>query len=266
MKNFRCYEKNVSGRDFVVGDIHGAYDMVIAGMRIAKFDRNVDRIFSVGDLIDRGPGSHRALEFLSQPYVHAIRGNHDDDFSTLSLKDMRTLGSVNFNGLGWVNSVADEKLLAIKQKLSELPIAMQVETDRGTVGFVHGDVPSNMTWQDFIAALEAGNEGAISIALTGRDRISGRDDSGVPGVGRVFVGHTIQWSGPRKLGNVYAVDTGACFREIRADEQRGSLTMASLLCQTGSLINRPQERPAVEVISDEHSASPFGQYAKPVTP
>lgn len=90
-QRFRSYPANCLGRDFVLGDIHGAYDMVLQGMRQVRFDKKVDRIFSVGDLIDRGAGSHRALEFLAQPYVYAVRGNHDDDFSTLSLDDVNYL-------------------------------------------------------------------------------------------------------------------------------------------------------------------------------
>ncbi|EOV9087845.1 metallophosphoesterase [Pseudomonas aeruginosa] len=47
-------------------------------MREAQFSPTHDRLFVVGDLIDRGPGSHRCARFLAQPYVHAVRGNHED--------------------------------------------------------------------------------------------------------------------------------------------------------------------------------------------
>lgn len=59
------FDRNLAGRDFVVGDIHGAYDLVIQGMKAARFNPTCDRLFAVGDLIDRGPGSHRAARFLS---------------------------------------------------------------------------------------------------------------------------------------------------------------------------------------------------------
>jgi len=37
----------------------------------------VDQLFSVGDLVDRGPESHRVLEWLARPWFFAICGNHD---------------------------------------------------------------------------------------------------------------------------------------------------------------------------------------------
>ncbi len=70
--------RNERGCDFVVGDIHGAFDLVLRAMDKARFDPAVDRLLSVGDLIDRGDGSHRCARFLAQPYVHAVRGNHED--------------------------------------------------------------------------------------------------------------------------------------------------------------------------------------------
>lgn len=64
---FKKLGANEIGRDFVLGDIHGAYDLVIQGMREVRFNGHKDRLLVVGDLIDRGPGSHRVLEFLQQP-------------------------------------------------------------------------------------------------------------------------------------------------------------------------------------------------------
>jgi hypothetical protein len=43
-----------------------------------RFDPACDRLFSVGDLIDRGPDSLRSLEFLEAPWFYAVKGNHED--------------------------------------------------------------------------------------------------------------------------------------------------------------------------------------------
>lgn len=230
---FKKLGANEIGRDFVLGDIHGAYDLVIQGMREVRFNGHKDRLLVVGDLIDRGPGSHRVLEFLQQPYVHAVRGNHDHDFCQVSLEELKVLASINWNGLGWVKDVPDEKLLAIQIELSRLPVAIEVQTNRGTVGLVHADVPAGMDWGSFVQALDRADAEVLDIALTGRDRLQRRDETGVAGVGRVYVGHTIQWSGPRQLGNVWCIDTGAVFREL--DKDRGSLTMVNMLFRTGVL-------------------------------
>ena len=68
--------ENTLGRDFVIGDIHGAFSVVVEAIKLVQFDPKKDRLFSLGDTIDRGPESRRAQRFLSTPWVHAIRGNH----------------------------------------------------------------------------------------------------------------------------------------------------------------------------------------------
>lgn len=231
---FKRLEANTTGRDFVIGDIHGAYDLVLQGMKQVGFDGKHDRLLVVGDLIDRGPGSARVRNFLLQPYVHAVSGNHDHDFCQLDPDGIRTLAGVNWNGLRWAAELTDDQIIAIQQEMAKLPIAMEVQTPRGNVGLVHADIPAGMNWGDFVAAIESGDEHVIEVALRGRDRLKSGNAAGVPGIGRVYVGHTIQWEGPRALGNVFALDTGAVFRELEKD--MGSLTMLDIVCKTGLLM------------------------------
>lgn len=253
---------NRDGRDFVVGDIHGAYDAVIEAMKLAAFDREVDRLFSVGDLTDRGAQSIRVLRFLRQPFVHAVRGNHDDDFAQLSLQEIRLLAGINFNGLGWALKHSDDELLAIQASLRDLPLVMEVDTPRGKVGILHAEVPRGMDWPTFVAAVESGDKDVIDSCLTGRERIHSRDERGVDGIGRVFVGHTVMEAGASRLGNVYAIDTGAVFRELRPDDESVGLTMAELTFSTGSLLQTPTV-PPVRLIESEDADRPFGAYARP---
>jgi serine/threonine protein phosphatase 1 len=246
---------NTAGRDFVVGDIHGTFNLVWKAMKSVSFDPRRDRLLSVGDLVDRGPGSHRVLEFLSQPYVHAIRGNHDDDFCGVPLESLPFLGRANFNGLAWVLDTNPEKLLAIGQRLRQLPYVIEVETPRGLVGLVHADVPAGMSWKLFTDRLRAGDAEVVKCALSSRRRVEERVTTGVEGVGRVFVGHTICEDGPRRLGNVYCVDTGAflSLREQPEEAERGSLTIASLTCRSDYLAGRPVQdtAPALRVCHEE---------------
>ena len=67
MPNYLRLESNTKGRDFTVGDIHGAYDMLEGALAAVKFDPEVDRLISVGDLIDRGNRSKDCLKYLEQP-------------------------------------------------------------------------------------------------------------------------------------------------------------------------------------------------------
>ncbi|WP_414041500.1 metallophosphoesterase [Acidithiobacillus sp. M4-SHS-6] len=68
---------NTQGRDFVVGDLHGCKALLDAELVRQDFDVARDRLFSVGDLVDRGPDSEGCLDLLMEPWFHAVMGNHD---------------------------------------------------------------------------------------------------------------------------------------------------------------------------------------------
>jgi serine/threonine protein phosphatase 1 len=56
------FELNEKGRDFVVGDIHGCFDLLSNNLKEIGFDESVDRLFSVGDLVDRGKQSEDCIK------------------------------------------------------------------------------------------------------------------------------------------------------------------------------------------------------------
>ncbi len=259
---FQRHSRNTVGRDFVIGDIHGAYDSVFARLREVKFCKDTDRLFTTGDHIDRGVESRRVLNFLSKPFVYAIRGNHDEDFLHLSIPELRALGRINWNGLAWVNSVSDATITSIKSEFAKLPIAREVETARGSVGLIHADVPKGMDWATFIESLERGDATTIETALWGRDRIQCNDHAGVIGIDRVFVGHSIQWKGAIRLGNVYFIDSGAVFREL--GENAGFLTIANLTCQSLALAPQQSLHQPSGICSGEGLGT-FGHYIGPAS-
>ena len=59
--------RNVSGRDFAVGDVHGHFSRLRQSLDRLGFDPALDRLFSVGDLVDRGPENEQVLDWLRQP-------------------------------------------------------------------------------------------------------------------------------------------------------------------------------------------------------
>lgn len=71
------FPANILGRDFVVGDLHGCLEPLGRLMEAVHFHPGRDRLFSVGDLIDRGPFSMACLKMLRMPWFHAVRGNHE---------------------------------------------------------------------------------------------------------------------------------------------------------------------------------------------
>lgn len=211
---------NTCGRDFVVGDIHGIFDVLDAALLAAKFDPARDRLICVGDLIDRGAQSSRVLEYLAQPWFYSISGNHEQMF-LYAMRDGkldRTFTENNIpNGLGWMLEETPEKLLAIARAFLALPHAIEIAAASGKpedrIGFVHADVPAGMHWDSFMSLLETHQPRMLQIAHWSRDRINTRDRSGVAGLSRVFMGHTTT-TAPLQLGNCFFIDTGGVFRMV----------------------------------------------------
>ena len=64
-------------RTFVVGDIHGCYDELLALARSVGLEES-DRVIAVGDLVTKGPRSRDVLElFMRDARFTSVIGNHD---------------------------------------------------------------------------------------------------------------------------------------------------------------------------------------------
>ncbi len=196
------------GRDLIVGDIHGCFTKLHAELFAVGFDGARDRLFSVGDLVDRGPESDKAEVWLRQPWFHAIRGNHEEaafHFAGRSLGEREYIGG--FGG-GWnvQNDQAERKRLG--DLFTALPIGMEIETAGGIVAVLHADCPTS-TWAELKERLEAGGQGAELIAgccTWSRDRIERMNDAPIPDIRALVVGHS-PMDVMQRLGNVYYIDT-----------------------------------------------------------
>lgn len=229
---------NDRGQDYVVGDLHGCYQQLTQRLQQVGFNPDVDRLFSVGDLVDRGPESESALDYLAMPWFHAVRGNHEQMFLELYSDGEPSRAALEYvcsrmsNGMQWWLDLAQDKRRAFLEAFARLPFAIEVQTARGSVGLVHADIPKGMGWKRFLARIEARDDRTIQTAIWGRTRIKDKDTSGVAGIDRVFVGHTIQ-TRTRRLGNIYYIDSGAFIAEIgRLD---AGLTVVHLMAHSAAL-------------------------------
>lgn len=200
---------NPLGSDWVCGDIHGEFSLLETALGDAGFESRCDRLFCTGDLIDRGPESERALEFLEQPWFYSVRGNHDDFLLHHEDREIRSLWRSN-GGEWW-----DRAPPALRERMvaafRQLPLAITVETLPGPTGILHADVPAGEIWDRFVEKLESDDPAAVEWALWGRVRWMRRDRSGVPGLYRLYCGHTVVGPECAELGNVTFVDTGASY-------------------------------------------------------
>lgn len=202
------FARNTLGRDLIAGDVHGCFTRLQAALNAIGFDRSRDRLFLVGDLVDRGPESPDALKWLE--WVHAVSGNHEQ--MAIDWADgIGDSGIYAANGGAWNigNTLAERRMYA--DAFAALPIAIEIETESGPVGIVHAECPF-ASWPQFLSALEDpavsawGLDGLINAAQWSRDRIQHMDDSQISGVRAVVVGHTPmdRWT---SLGNTLFIDT-----------------------------------------------------------
>jgi len=221
---------NSIGRDFAVGDIHGHFTRLQAALDAAGFDPAVDRLFSVGDLVDRGPECRDVLDWLAKPWFYPVRGNHDDYVVRFDTCDV---DNWIYNGGSWFAGLAWDEQREFATQFAELPIAIEVETALGLIGIVHADCPFQ-SWGQLCAELESPESNkrlklVQNSCMWSRSRFEQQETRGVEGVRAMVVGHTPLRS-PATLGNVIHIDTAGWMPD------RGYFTLinlATLECTQG---------------------------------
>lgn len=207
----RKLERNLAGRDWVVGDVHGCFKQMSRLLEIIAFDPGCDRLFSVGDLVDRGEDSPAALNWLSEPWFFAVRGNHEQMALDALRQPQESLERHLRNGGAWLTEQTPANRAAIDAAFDALPLAIQIELECGRAGIVHGDCPDN-DWDALAAKLESGelSDEERRFVLWSRERAHHGGAGVVRGVDLLLVGHTPQ-TAARLIDNVMYLDTGAVY-------------------------------------------------------
>lgn len=221
------FEPNTKRTDYCVGDVHGCFDRLLDFLKAIDFNEKVDRLFSVGDLCDRGPNSDQVMAWLEQPWFHPVRGNHEQ--MVIDANDpynSEAEGMLFMNGGQWFFQLEHTKQKEIAFAFESLPFMIEVETpSRTTFGIVHADVP----WNDWDKTKERLYQEDVQVKnyLTwSRDRVNGYTLGDVVGVDYLVVGHT-PLPEYQQENNVLRLDTGAVFRGKYAEYGKG-LTLLNL--------------------------------------
>lgn len=209
MSKFQHCERNTNGRDFAVGDVHGHFTRLYRALLAIGFDTAVDRLFSVGDLVDRGPESGQSLEWLDRPWFFAVQGNHEAlaiqhvQHQTLDYQMYRASGGA------WFLKLPSGLQRQYAARFAQMPVAIEVDTPMGLIGIVHADCPPP-TWEslrDSLTGPKASQRPAEEYCQWSRERIQSHDTGVIAGIRALLVGHSplrkAQW-----LGNVLYIDTG----------------------------------------------------------
>lgn len=202
MTTVQHHPANVSGTDYFVGDIHGCYSQLMQALDEIGFDSVRDRLFSVGDIIDRGPENEACLTLLDKPWFYSVQGNHEAMMAaTIFDRDDLSAGMWLSGGGDWWLAVADQsRLLPYMEALAQRPLVIRVAGVAVLHAECYGDIQALETNQLSPDTRER--------LLWGRTRIGSEDTTPVTGVDAVVVGHTPTWEAPVVLGNTIYLDNG----------------------------------------------------------
>lgn len=245
---------NTQGRDFCIGDLHGCLGMLRSLLSAVKFNPNRDRLFSVGDLIHRGPNSLDCLALAEEPWFFPVAGNHEIlqegawEGHSLNHRSLKYICEDN-GGRDLLGREVDAgRFLRI---IKGLPLTLEVELpNQERVGIIHAGLMHPFTWHDVQAMVareprlfdkdfpglqrrllwDRTSAYAAEVIYAGR---AGNLDAGqrerfslacapIPGIDLLICGHTSLESGhPLQAGTRLFLDTGAGFNG-------GPLTMLHL--------------------------------------
>ncbi len=204
-ETLRHFARNEIGRDLVVGDIHGNYSQLRRSLSMVHFSpERGDRLFSVGDLVDRGPESDEVLHWLEKPWFHAVAGNHE--FLALRRAQGNPYDVVDHlqQGGGWLDVFRPDERERLVQLLQALPLAIEVETPLGLVGIIHAECPVD-DWDELRGKQLRAKQ--LHTSLWSIERVRLNNQTPVANIHAVIHGH-VTLNTMRVLGNCYFIDTG----------------------------------------------------------
>jgi serine/threonine protein phosphatase 1 len=210
-KMIKKLKNNTVGKDYFVGDIHGCYEQLMEALVKIKFNPDVDRLISVGDLVDRGADSVKCLNLLKEPWFHAVSGNHEDMMIKSFRREWPTHNYIQNGGKWFFHLPYEEQEQLVLLADTKMPLVIEVETDIGTIGVIHANAPDD--WQKYHQLNDDEDffdDALVEDTIWGRRRIYGSQDGRVNGIDYVVVGHT-PVEDVTVLENIIYIDTGAVY-------------------------------------------------------
>ena len=207
----KIWDKEIKGKLWAVGDIHGCYNLLMSRLKEIGFDFENDLLVAVGDLVDRGTQNIQCIELLSKPWFTSVRGNHEDlCISGLHNESYKRCHVAN--GGEWFYMLDGQAMYNIAKTFAELPVVLEINHNGKKFGFVHGHIEQN-NWDEFKETFTqepTAFRDPSELAMWGRERLNEENQqyAHVSGVDAVIMGHTVTQK-PCKRDNCYWIDTGA---------------------------------------------------------
>ncbi|MXN88579.1 metallophosphoesterase [Pasteurella canis] len=190
---------------FIVGDLHGMYDLLVSELEEAGFDFVDDLLISVGDLIDRGPENIKCLELIDFDWFEAVRGNHEQLAINGLEGNRQSLYAWLYNGGNWyfeLDPIQKQKAEKLIKRCRDSPLIIELSIGEKKIVIAHADYPYN--------EYEYGKEVSNKEVIWNRDRVENDSHISIDGVDMFVFGHT-PMKEPEQMGNRFYIDTGAVF-------------------------------------------------------
>ena len=207
----KIWDKEIKGKLWAVGDIHGCYNLLMNRLNEIGFDFENDLLVAVGDLVDRGTQNIQCIELLSKPWFTSVRGNHEDlcigGLHNESYKRCHVA-----NGGEWFYMLDGQAMYNIAKTFAGLPVVLEVNHNGKKFGFVHGHIEQN-NWDEFKETFTqepTAFRDPSELAMWGRERLNDENlqYTHVSGIDAVIMGHTVTQRSCKR-DNCYWIDTGA---------------------------------------------------------
>lgn len=174
------------------------------------------------------------LDWLSQPWFHAIRGNHED--MLVGYHDGQVpVDLFAINGGAWAVGMTPEERLPIVDAFRDLPLAIELETCAGMVALIHAEMAAGVNrWADWRQRLLAGDPAAVMCNTWAREQLTDLyPPPPVDDIRALVAGHTPTMGQPVMRGNRFWVDTGAWLKAGQVEHQFCLLDAHTLAPATG---------------------------------
>jgi len=226
------YDKNITGKTYIVGDLHGCYHELFDALNQLNFDFSADILYSTGDIIDRGPHNYACLGLLNEPWFRPVIGNHEFMMVETLVGDPKRRQIFEHiwlsNGGRWKYNFSDSELFPVAEQLRDtIPYVISVgeENDPQRFYIVHAELtkidisnnvhPEPHIVQDHDITNWMFTDRDISAMMWGRQIFQSPQLStsllGTPDLPLLYVGHPRPITPHKIEGQVY-IDQGACYQ------------------------------------------------------
>lgn len=209
------FEVNLRGVDYVVGDIHGMFSNLEKKLKRIGFNKKFDRLFCVGDLVDRGEESHLVEKYIQEDWFFSVRGNHDEfilrsHFKQEGFDDDRWCREMC--GGSWWFKLTPEKQVEIANLVATLPYAIELKTHRGLVIISHANLPFFLDWTTIRNMIET-QDSTRHYLQWNRDRANNIKDEKIEGIYKAYFGHTVVDEIQTSVNSTF-LDTGSGYENM----------------------------------------------------